>query len=128
MSSPSANQPILSAAAALSGHLDTRTAATEVAHTLHDALGGKVDLVISFASFHHRAALQEGGELLRTTLNPDVNLAVTTEGVLGCGTELEGVAGWSALALQLPGVDLHPWRIELDQAMPDDLSEVSDLI
>ncbi|MDG2053834.1 MAG: FIST N-terminal domain-containing protein [Phycisphaerales bacterium] len=128
MSSTSPTQPILAAAAAVSGHLDTRTSATEVAHKLHDALGGKVDLVISFASFHHRAALQEGGELLRTTLNPDVNVAVTTEGVVGCGTELEGLAGWSTLALQLPGVDLQPWRIELDQSMPEDLNEVSELI
>ena len=84
------------AAAAISGHLDTRTAATEVAHDLHDLIGSSCDLVLLFASFHHRAALAEAAETVRNTLGPKKMLGVTAEAVLGVDRELEGLAGMSA--------------------------------
>jgi small ligand-binding sensory domain FIST len=102
-------------AVAVSGHLDTRTAGTEVASDLYDAIGAGSDLVIVFASFHHRAALPEAVQTIRQTLDPGVTMAVTTEGVLGGAEDLEGVAGMSALALRLPGVTLNPWM-----STPDD--------
>ncbi len=97
------------AAATISGHLDTRTAATEIANDLFDSLGAPADLVIVFASFHHKAALPEAIETIRRTVSPRVTMAVTTEGVLGVDEELEGLVGMSALALSLPGVELNPW-------------------
>ena len=102
------------AAAAISGHLDTRTAATEVAHDLYDHIGGSCDLALLFGSFHHRAALSEAAETLRHTIGPRTMLAVTAEGVLGVDQELEGLAGLSAVAFQLPGVDLHPWTYQAE--------------
>ena len=45
-------------AAAISEHLDTRTASIEVAQLLADVMAGSTDLVFVFASFHHREALQ----------------------------------------------------------------------
>ncbi|MCH8822822.1 MAG: FIST C-terminal domain-containing protein [Planctomycetes bacterium] len=100
------------AAAAISGHLDTRTAATEVAHDLYDHIGPNCDLLLIFASFHHRAAMAELGKELRNTIGPRVTLGITTESVLGVDQELEGLAGLSAIAFQLPGVELHPFRYE----------------
>ena len=102
------------AAAAISGHLDTRTAATEVAHDLYDHIGGSCDLVMLFASYHHRAAMAEAAQTVRNTLGPRKMLAVTAEAVLGVDRELEGLAGMSAIAFQLPGVDLHHWSYQAE--------------
>lgn len=106
------------AATAVSGHLDTRTAAMEVAHGLHDVIGSSCDLALVFASFHHRAALAEAVREIRMTTNPRTTLAVTTEGVVGNDFELEGVAGISAIAMQLPGVTLTPWLGTPTDPMP----------
>lgn len=97
------------AAAALSGHLDTVTAATEVAHEMHDQLGTSADLVVMFCSFHHRAAFADAASAIRRTLAPQVMLGVTAEGVLGGNEEREGLAGLTAIALRMPGVRLCPW-------------------
>ncbi|MHC4415378.1 MAG: FIST signal transduction protein [Planctomycetota bacterium] len=107
MGSPTATTPC--AASAISGHLDTRTAATEVAGDLYDHIGEQCDLVLLFASYQHRAALPEAAEAIRQTISPRTTLGVTAESVLGVDRELEGMAGLSALALRLPGVHLHPW-------------------
>jgi small ligand-binding sensory domain FIST len=110
------------ASCAISEHLDTRTAATEIAYALHDSLDGPCDLVTVFASYHHRAALPEAMQTIRQTISPGTSLAVTTEGVLGEDRELEGYCGMSALAMRLPGVTLSPWMstpedpIALDRA------------
>ncbi len=108
------------AAAAVSGHLDTRTAATEVAHELYDTLGSSCDLAIFFASFHHRAAFPEAVEILRQTLGPACLFGATAESVLGGAQELEGVAGLAALGLRLPGVSVHPWSSTPDDPLPLD--------
>ena len=46
-------------ASATSGHLDTATAAMEVADTIHDKFGSSPDLVVAFGSFHHAAAFTD---------------------------------------------------------------------
>lgn len=96
------------AASAVNTHFDTRTAATELAHSLHDALAGPCDLLVVFASFHHRAAFESAGDILRHALAPRALLGVTAESILGDDEEIEGRSGISALALSLPGVDLKP--------------------
>jgi small ligand-binding sensory domain FIST len=110
------------AASALSGHLDTRTAATEIAGDLYDHLGGSCDLVVLFGSFHHRAAFAEAAESIRQTINPRAMLGVTAESVLGVDQELEGLAGMAAMAFRLPGVGLHTWsyRVERDTDVLED--------
>jgi small ligand-binding sensory domain FIST len=99
------------AASALSGHIDTRTAAMEVAEQLQDALGDRCELLLCFASFHHRAALHDALEHARRALRPRVALAVTAEAVLANDEEREGRAGLAALGLGRGGGRLHPWCI-----------------
>ncbi|MBT8483973.1 MAG: hypothetical protein HKO59_09655 [Phycisphaerales bacterium] len=113
---PTAADP--SAASAVSGHLDTRTAATEIAHELHDSIGGGCDLVVVCASFHHRAALPDALQTIRQTITPGTSLAVTAEAVLGGEREFEGVAGMTALAMRLPGVTISPWTSTPEDPIP----------
>ncbi len=96
-------------AAAISEHLDTRTAGIEVAELLETAMAGPTDVVFVFASFHHREALEFAIADIRRTLAPKIIIGLTTESVVGCDLELEGVAGLSAIAMHLPGVTLDAW-------------------
>ncbi len=106
------------AASAISGHLDTRTAGMEVAEQLHDTLGGTCDLVMLFATFHHLAAFEYVADHIRTTLSPRVLMGVTAETVLGGDVELDGLAGLSAIALRLPGANLHPFSFSKGNILP----------
>lgn len=108
----------MQSAAAISEHLDTRTAAIEVAALLENAMSGHVDLVFVFASFHHREALEEAIADIRQTLSPTTIIGVTTESVVGCDLELEGVAGLSAIAFNLPGITLTPWTTTPKKPVP----------
>jgi len=108
----------LQSAAAISEHLDTRTAAIEVAALLENAMSGHVDLVFVFASFHHREALEEAIADIRQTLSPTTIIGMTTESVVGCDLELEGVAGLSAIAFNLPGITLKPWTTTPKKPVP----------
>ena len=105
-------------AAAISEHLDTRTAAIEVAGLLESAMDGPSDLVFVFASFHHREALADAVSDIRKTLSPKTIIGLTTESVVGCDLELEGVAGLSALAMHLPGVTITPWTTSPKKPVP----------
>jgi len=108
------------AAAALSDHIDTRTAAMEVAHQIHDALGADpgvrgvsaCDLLLMFGSFHHIAAFAAAGETMREVLKPRSFLACTAESVLAVNREWEGRAGIAALALRLPSARLHTFSVK----------------
>lgn len=112
-SPPTATSPF--AASAVSGHLDTRTAASEVAGDLFDHIGAECDLVVAFVSFHHRAAFPEAMEAFQQTLRPKSLIAVTAESVLGVDQELEGLAGFAALAMRIPGMKLHPWSMRPEE-------------
>lgn len=106
------------AVATSSQHLDTRTAATEVAAALADGLDASCDLLVVHASFHHAAALEEAVEILRRTLSPTVSLAVTAESVVSTAIELEGLPGLAASAMHLPGCRLTPWFGTPDDPVP----------
>ena len=108
----------MQSAAAISEHLDTRTAAIEVAALLENAMSGHVDLVFVFASFHHREALEEAIADIRQTLSPTTIIGMSTESVVGCDLELEGVAGLSAIAFNLPGITLKPWTTTPKKPVP----------
>ncbi len=105
-------------AAAISEHLDTRTAAIEVAELLEKAIAGPTDLVFVFASFHHRESFAEAIADIRETLAPKTIVGVTAESVVGCDLELEGVAGLSAIAMHLPGVTVAPWTTTPKKPVP----------
>ncbi|MCA9296820.1 MAG: FIST C-terminal domain-containing protein [Phycisphaerales bacterium] len=115
------------AAAALSRHHDTRTAATELAETLYETVNEDCDLLMVFGSFHHRAAFPLAVETLRQTIHPSTTIGVTAESVLGGDVECEGTAGISALALRIPGMDVRGWSagpgVPLRAADPDALRE-----
>lgn len=105
-------------AAAISEHLDSRTASIEVAQLLAEAMTGPTDLVFVFASFHHRETLPQAVADIGQALSPKVIIGLTTESVVGCDLELEGVAGLSALAMHLPGVTLTPWTTTPSNPVP----------
>jgi small ligand-binding sensory domain FIST len=113
---PTAASPL--AAASISGHLDTRTAATEIAGDLVEQVGDSCDLAFLFGSFHHRAAFAEAAEAIRQTIAPATMLGVTAESVLGVDRELEGLAGMAAIAFRLPGVRLNPWSFNPERDLP----------
>lgn len=106
------------AAVALSDHLDTRTAAMEIAERVQADLNGSCDLAVMFGSFHHCAAFADAASILRTTINPRVLLGCTGESVLGEDRELDGRSGLTAIAFRMPGVDLHIWDHTPDRPMP----------
>jgi small ligand-binding sensory domain FIST len=118
MSAPTTTERSPAAASALSTHLDTRTAATEVAHALHDRVGGACDLVMVFATFHHTAALADAVDTIRKTISPRTVFGVSAEAVIGEGRECEQGPAISAIALHLPGVRLSPWISTPDQPLP----------
>ena len=105
-------------AAAISEHLDTRTAAIEVAGLLESAINGPIDLALVFASFHHRDTLTEAVADIKQTLAPRVIIGLTVESAVGCDLELEGVAGLSAIAMHMPGVALTPWLTSPKNPLP----------
>ena len=105
-------------ASAISEHLDTRTAAIEVAALLEKAMAGPTDLIFVFASFHHRESFEDAVADIRQTLNPNTIIGVTAESVVGCDLELEGVAGLSAIAMRLPGVSITPWTTTPEKPVP----------
>ncbi len=106
------------AASACSGHTDTRTAAREVAESIHDRLAGRCDTVLVFASFHHGSALLPAMDIVRTVLQPTASVALTTESVVTTGRELEGLPGIAAIGLRMPGVRVTPWIAPPDQPVP----------
>lgn len=118
MSHPS--QQVFGALHCSSGHLDTRTAATVVGDDLHEGGLASIDLLLIFASYHHRAVLDQAVESLRRMLMPRTLMATTVESAVGGGMELEGRAGFVALALSLPGISLHPWHTTPDDPVPLD--------
>ena len=81
-------------------------------------MDGPTDVVFVFASFHHREALAEAVLDIQNTLAPKTIIALTTESVVGCDLELEGVAGLSALAMHLPGVTITPWTTSPKKPVP----------
>jgi len=100
------------AASAVSDHLDTRTAATEVAHELNEQMGGEADLVLVFGSFHHRAAFAPAGEIIRQALPGATLMGATAESVLADDEEMEGRSGLSAVAFRMPGARVQPFRMQ----------------
>jgi small ligand-binding sensory domain FIST len=106
------------AASAISGHYDTRTAALEIAERLESTMGSHCDLLLVFASYHHRAAFADATASIRETIQPQVTLGVTAEAVLGEDQELDGGAGLSAIALRLGDATLHAWTTSPEDPIP----------
>ena len=76
------------------------------------------DLLVVFASFHHRALFSDALDLLRSELHPPHLLACTAEGVIEGSREIERTAGMCAIALSLPGVVARPFSFSLTDGPP----------
>jgi len=100
-------------AAALSTVRNSQAAVREVSDRLADAFQGEpADLALVFASMHHADTLgQVGVELTSRGLGRHV-LGCTGETIIGEGSEVEGEPALSVWAIQLPGADLNPIRID----------------
>ena len=100
-------------AGALSTIEDGRAALREVVDRLLEEFAGEsADLAVVFASMHHAEALGEvGGELMARGLGRHV-LGCTGETIIGEGSEVEHGPALSVWAIQLPGVELRPIRLE----------------
>lgn len=103
---------------AVSGRLASREAAREVVDQLLPRVLGRPDLLVVFASFHHRALLPEILDMLRSDLHPAHLLATTAEATACGGDEFETGPSLSVLALRLPGLEAHPFAFELADGPP----------
>jgi small ligand-binding sensory domain FIST len=100
-------------AAALSTMRKSEAALREVVDRLAGAFAGDpADLAVVFASMHHADILGKLGlELSSRGLGRHV-LGCTGETIIGEGSEVEGEPALSAWAIQLPGAELRPIRID----------------
>lgn len=90
----------------------------EVAEQIHDDLDGRCDLLMLFASYHHRAAFADGIATVRRIASPRTTMGVTAEAVLGADSELDGRAGFSAIGMRLGGARIHSWITTPENPIP----------
>jgi small ligand-binding sensory domain FIST len=103
----------LLAASAVSRHYDTRTAALDLVNALGADLSaaGGCDLMVLFASYHHRTAFADAAAQVRAELSPRGFIGVTAESVVAGNVELEGLAGMAAIGLRLPGATVTTFSV-----------------
>ena len=112
-----------SAVSALSERLETRFAAREVASILRAGTSVRPDLLVVFATFHHRALFSDAVDILRSELHPAHVLGCTAEGVIGDAAEVERSSGLTAIALSLPNTVIRPFAFGLADGPPSVWSE-----
>jgi small ligand-binding sensory domain FIST len=102
--------------AALSTLKDPQAARAAALEQLAAGLEGRrPDLLLAFVTHHHGAAIDGlGPELARASGAPLV-LGCTTEAAIGPGREAEGEPGLALFAGCLPGTELRPFRLDVDQ-------------
>jgi small ligand-binding sensory domain FIST len=106
-------------ASAVSINPSLRAALDEVSATVRERLGGaRPDLVLVFASPHHRGALDELPELLHARLGPTALVGCTAAGVIGGGQELEERVAITLVGATLPGVSLRTFHVD-EEDLPD---------
>src|SRR5687768_6913271 len=117
--------PRISFAAALSGHAQSVSAADQACERILAALDenprraapglprlAPVDAAFLFISAQHAPAAQAIASIVRKRLGPRALIGLTAESIIANDTELENAAGVSILAASLPGVRIHPFRLE----------------
>lgn len=101
-------------------------AAREACAALRRDLGSaRAHLAIAFVSDHHRTAYRELAPLLAAELGGALLIGCTARSVIGGGREIEGSPALSLTAATLPGVELSPFHLDVDQlpeagAAPED--------
>ena len=90
-------------------------ALAEAAETVRGRLGGdRPDLAVVFLSEHHRSSHARLGDLARRELPGALLIGCSAKSVIGGGREVEGRPGLSLTVSSLPGVELRPFHLELD--------------
>ena len=102
-------------AAAMSRHENTADAARDLSESLRLQLRGDIDLLTVFLSVQHREQAERLSHILRRELSPRVLIGCTAESIIGGEREIEGEPAISVLAGQLPGVDLTPYHIDIEE-------------
>ena len=102
------------AAEAVSLKPDAMAAVEEVLAKLQEAIGGAPDLVVVFATPHHRAALSDVIQLVHGRLQPDALIGSTLSGVISGGREHQVGPALSIWAARLPGTRVQAFRLDLD--------------
>ena len=78
----------------------------------------EADLVLAFPSVHHLEDVETFPGTLRDHYPNAAILGCSGNGIIGAGREVEGRAGLSLTAAQLPGVDISPFHFD-DRDLPD---------
>ncbi|HYC23228.1 MAG TPA: FIST N-terminal domain-containing protein, partial [Candidatus Bathyarchaeia archaeon] len=90
-------------------------ALAEAAETVRGRLGDdRPDLAVLFLSEHHRSSHARLGDLVQHELPGALLLGCSAKSVIGGGREVEGRPGLSLTVASLPGVELRPFHLELD--------------
>jgi len=80
-----------------------------------DLSGQRPDLVVTFFTAHHAGEAAVIGRRIREVLQPTVLLGCPAAGVIGEDVEVEERAGTVIWAAHWPGVQLTPFRLEVDE-------------
>ena len=117
-------------ASAISQQSTLRSALSECVSSVRTTLADNAaDLAVVFASSEYGADYAQLPELMGEMLGPQVMvLGCSGGGIIGGGTEVEQEPAVSLTAASLPGVAVHPIRLEADtlpslDAPPDDWHE-----
>ncbi len=103
---------------AISDEPDLDAAFRDAADKLLGPLAGAdPDLVLGFASIHHRGSYAKLVELVGKEFPRSLLLGCSARSVIGADRELEEQPGLSLAAAILPGVELHPFHLAPD-ALP----------
>lgn len=97
----------LSAAAALSVHVDGVMAGEQVSEEVRGTLGGACDLAMLFISGEHIQHAQEIVAHVGRTIEPGAMITVTAEGLIGGDREVERASGVSLFGATMPGTTIE---------------------
>jgi len=97
----------LSAATALSVHVDGVMAGEQVSEQVRGTLGGPCDLAMLFISGEHIQNAQEIVAHVGRTIEPGAMITVTAEGVMGGDHEVERASGVSLFGATMPGTTIE---------------------
>ena len=112
-------------ASCLSTSADPNTAVDQVVEAASEQLGAAPDLVLAFASRHHRRHFAELAERLEDGLSQAPVVGCAAAGVIGAGCEIEDRPALSILAAHLPGVRIAPFALAPQGVPPPGTSTAS---
>jgi small ligand-binding sensory domain FIST len=101
---------------AVSEQHSLEAAAREACVKLRQDLDGtRADLLIAFVSDHHRTGYRDLAPIVEAELGGGLLLGCTARSVIGGGREIEESPALSLTAASLPGVELTPFHLDIEQ-------------